>query len=57
MPEIGVSTKVAMSFQRYERNITSNISKVDKVTLTDIYHVSEYCAEIQLHMQLAEKDT
>lgn len=57
LPEIGVSTKVAMSFQRYERNITSNISKVDKVTLTDIYHVSEYCAEIQLHMQLAEKDT
>ena len=43
--------------QRVERYVTSHISKVDRTTLTDIYHVSEYCAEIQLHMQSVEKDT
>ena len=43
--------------QRVERYVTSHISKVDRTTLTDIYHVSEYCAEIQLHMQNVERET
>lgn len=37
--------------------MTSAISKVDRTTMTDIYHVSEYCGEIQLHMQQAERET
>jgi peptidyl-tRNA hydrolase len=57
LPEIGLGTKQAMYQQRIERYVTSHISKVDRTTLTDIYHVSEYCAEIQLHMQSVEKDT
>jgi G2/mitotic-specific cyclin-B, other len=43
--------------QRVERNIISNISKTDKTTLTDIYHVSEYCADIQQDMQRKELST
>jgi len=35
-----------MHNQRIERYITSKISNVDRTTLADIYHVSEYCAEI-----------
>lgn len=42
---------------RVEKNVLSNISKIDKSTLSDIYHVSEYCSEIQLHMQMTEADT
>ena len=42
---------------RVEKNVVSNINKVDKATLSDIYHVSEYCAEIQAHMQQTEHTT
>lgn len=57
LPEIGLSTKQAMYQQRVERFVTSSISKVDRATLSDIYHVSEYCAEIQAHMQATERET
>jgi cyclin B len=43
--------------QRVERNIIANISKIDKSTLADIYHVSEYCADIQKDMQRKELST
>lgn len=43
LPEIGLGTKIAMYQQRVERYVISNINKIDRVTLTDIYHVSEYC--------------
>ena len=43
--------------QRIERNVHSTIAKVDKNTLSDIYHVSLYCADIQRHMQLTERGT
>jgi len=43
--------------QRIEQNVLSKVSKVDKSTLTDIYHVSLYCKEIQEHMQATEKFT
>lgn len=43
--------------QRIERYVNSNINKVDRSTLSDIYHVSEYCSEIQMHMQQSERDT
>lgn len=33
------------------------MSRIDKATLTDIYHVSIYCADIQRHMQLTERST
>lgn len=36
--------------QRIERYVVGNIQKVDRNTISDIYHVSEYCAEIQSHM-------
>ena len=32
----------------------TNISKVDQQTVSDIYHVSEYCAEIEKHMQATQ---
>ncbi len=43
--------------QRIERYVLGNIQKIDRVTLSDIYHVSEYCAEIQTHMQQTERET
>lgn len=43
--------------QRVERYVYGIIHKVDRCTLSDIYHVSEYCAEIQQHMQQTERDT
>ncbi len=46
LPEIGLSTKIAMYQQRIERYVVGNIQKVDRNTISDIYHVSEYCAEI-----------
>jgi hypothetical protein len=46
-----------MWHQRIERNINSGISKVDKTTLSNIYHVSEYCSEIQRHMQTEQNLT
>ena len=52
-----MQTKLAMYHQRVERNIIANMSKIDKATLSDIYHVSEYCGEIQRDMQRKEKNT
>ena len=43
--------------QRIERYVTGQVSVVDKHTLSDIYHVSLYCADIQRHMQLTERST
>ena len=42
---------------RIEKNVLQNISKIDKSTLSDIYHVSEYCTDIQRHMQEVEHET
>lgn len=33
------------------------MSVVDKATLSNIYHVSEYCAEIENNMQKIEAET
>ena len=33
------------------------MSKIDKATLSDIYHVSIYCGDIQRHMQMTERAT
>ena len=35
----------------------SRVNKVDMSTLTNIYHVSLYCNDIQQHMQATEKQT
>ena len=37
--------------------MNSRVTKVDKATLSDIYHVSHYCKDIQEHMQATEKNT
>ena len=50
LPQIGFNTKMRTLQQRIEQNVLSKVSKVDKSTLTDIYHVSLYCKEIQEHM-------
>lgn len=55
LPEIGLGTKLQMYSQRIERNIHSGMNKLDKATMSDIYHVSEYCSDIQKNMQLVEK--
>lgn len=57
LPEIGLSTKQSMFMTRVERFVHSNISKVDRATLADIYHVSEYVGEITAHMQQTERET
>lgn len=57
LPHIGLNTKQAMYQQRVERYVTAAMSKIDRATLADIYHVSEYCAEIQQHMQASERET
>ena len=60
LPQIGNHTKLAKLDayqQRLEHNVISKVAKVDKATLTDIYHVSLYCKEIQEHMQAIEKLT
>jgi hypothetical protein len=33
------------------------MSVIDKATITNIYHVSEYCAEIESNMQKSESET
>jgi hypothetical protein len=33
------------------------LSKIDQLTASDIYHVSEYCANIEKHMQTSEAET
>ena len=49
--------KLQMYNNRIEKNVLSSISKIDKSTLSDIYHVSEYCTDIQRHMQATEEQT
>ena len=34
--------------------MTSKVAKVDKATISNIYHVSLYCKDIQQHMQMTE---
>jgi len=43
--------------QRYDRFINNHVQKVDKSTLSNIYHVSEYCREIERNMQLEQNLT
>lgn len=47
LPQIGIHNKLSTYQRRIEDNVTSRVSKVDKATLSDIYHVSHYCKEIQ----------
>ena len=42
--------------QRPALSSMTAISKTDQATLSDIYHVSEYCAEIERHMQHTEHE-
>jgi len=57
LPTIGLHNKLQVYQQRIEDNVTSKVGRVDKATLSDIYHVSLYCSEIQTHMQDTEKQT
>jgi hypothetical protein len=57
LPEIGVRDKKALWNKRIERNINSAINIIDSKTLNDIYHVSEFCGDIQRHMQATERFT
>ena len=57
LPQIGFHTKLATYQQRIEHNVNSRVTKVDKATLSDIYHVALYCKDIQEHMQATEKST
>jgi len=51
LPQIvGTHTKLANYQQRIEQNVNSQVGKVDKATISNIYHVSLYCREIQQHM-------
>jgi hypothetical protein len=51
LQEIGVDSKQQMFRSRCERQIFSKLEKVDRQTRTDVYHVSEFAADIQKHMQ------
>ena len=42
---------------RVDRTAYLNIPKSDLSTINDIYHVSEFCAEIEHHMQTTEHET
>ena len=42
---------------RIEKNIVQGMSKIDKTTYSNIYHVSEFCSDIQRHMQMTEMET
>ena len=57
LPQIGVHNKLSTYQRRIEENVTSKVGKVDKATISDIYHVSHYCKDIQKHMQETEKFT
>lgn len=50
----GVQSKHQIWQQRIERNIHAQIAKLDRDTLGNIYHVSEFCDDIQRHMQATE---
>lgn len=52
LPEI-LSTKA----QQPRHEHTATMSKFDRLTMADIYQVSEYCAEIEHHMQKTEHET
>ena len=57
VPQVKKATSVKqLTQQRKERAIPQNISQIDRLTLADIYHVSEYCAEIEQHMQRTEME-
>ena len=42
--------------QRPALTSLTHISKIDQQTISDIYHVSEYCHEIEKHMQATEHE-
>ena len=41
--------------QRWEKQVVRNLSKHDRHTLDNVYHVSEFCSEIQQNMLITEK--
>lgn len=46
LPGISLHQKLQMFSQRCENQIFSQIIKIDKHTLNDVYHVSEFCSDI-----------
>ena len=55
LPTIGAPYKLQAYQQRIEDAVNSRVNKADVLTLTNIYHVSLYCNDIQQHMQATEK--
>ena len=55
LPTIGYQNKLMAYQKRIEDGVIQRVNKVDMTTLTNIYHVSMYCNDIQQHMQATEK--
>ena len=46
-----------ITFRRNQKLISNKICLVDRATYKDIYHVSEYCADIEQNMQNRQSET
>ena len=55
LPGITLNSKLHMFDQRCQNQIFSHITKIDKATINNVYHVSEYCGEIHENMLEVEK--
>ena len=44
-----------MWHQRYEKQVVRQLSKHDRLTIDNVYQVSEFCSEIQMNMLISEK--
>lgn len=55
LPGITLHQKLQLFHQRCEKQIHSQISKHDKPTMNNVYHVSEFCSEIHHNMLKNEK--
>lgn len=55
LPGISLQQKLQMFSQRCENQIFSQVSKLDKATLSNVQQVSEFCAEIHESMLEREK--
>jgi hypothetical protein len=55
LPGISLHQKLQMFTQRCENQIYAKVSKLDKPTLQNVQHVSEFCSEIHDNMLRSEK--
>lgn len=54
LPGIHIGNKLQQMATNVETKIVRNLSRVDRATMNNMYHVSEYCRPIQISMLMSE---